>query len=398
VHHTAPRSHSKDGSSSEAEEDDLIERPGAAPADGSSPTADGGSVLGAIWLRFLSHPLFHPAIAGLYVVLWTAYFLLVRQVTWGKAMLGQRFNYVVVVLCIEISKLSLSLWLCYVRRIPFLSEWRKGILYVVPATIYAVYNSMTFINLRAMDAASYQVILSSRIVMTALLFQRVFGRSLGLTRWVAVGLLCAGIALLELAGLQAKGASAGGGIGGGGGAAGVGAVVAFVLVLFQASLSASAGVYNEWLLKDSTLDMACQNAWMYLLSILINLGGLYYSGTSVSGVWRTATDPAVAPVIIVGALAGISTSVLLKYLDVIYKSFCGALEMSLTALIGWLAMGEPMSLSQVAAMAMVAAAVSIYNLPDETRARWGHQATRLWQSQLERLKGVATGGPAAHII
>lgn len=118
---------------------------------------------------------------------------------------SREYNFVLVVLVIEASKLALSAAICSARNVQWVGDYTRGIKYLVPAVLYAIYNSLTFVNLARVDAASYQVLMSSRVVLTALLFQRILGKQLGLVRWISVVILCLGVCIQQLAGVHNEG-------------------------------------------------------------------------------------------------------------------------------------------------------------------------------------------------
>lgn len=46
-----------------------------------------------------------------------------------------------------------------------------GVLYLVPATLYCLYNNLSFLNLSSFDPTTYFVLLQLKVLVTGLLFQ-----------------------------------------------------------------------------------------------------------------------------------------------------------------------------------------------------------------------------------
>jgi drug/metabolite transporter (DMT)-like permease len=330
--------------------------------DGGGPGGGGGAGSAAIdgAPRLTETAAFKVGIATVYVLLWCAYPLLVRR---SQADSRAPYNAVAAVLVIELVKFSVSVAVCIARGVVWHSQWRKGCLFAGPALIYAVYNALVFVNLALFDAASYQVLMNTRIVIAGILFEKIFNRRLGLVRWCAIVILVIGVSVLQIRG-------------GGDDATGLASIIqlrpALILILVQASLSSLAGVYSEALLKDNSLELPAQNAWMYFFSIIVNLIGALFKDPDFgpSSVATMLTSASVAPVIIVGAIAGISTSLLLKYLNVVTKAFCTATEMVITAIFSWAVLGEDYFPAQVIAILIVSTAVVLYSLPERTREAW----------------------------
>ena len=67
-----------------------------------------------------------------------------------------------------------------------------ALLYFIPAALYAMYNNLTFINLKLFDPPTYFVLLQLRIAMTGVVFQLLFKQSLTRTQWLSILLLMFG--------------------------------------------------------------------------------------------------------------------------------------------------------------------------------------------------------------
>ena len=67
-----------------------------------------------------------------------------------------------------------------------------ALLYFIPAALYAMYNNLTFINLKLFDPPTYFVLLQLRIAMTGVVFQILFKQALTRTQWLSILLLMFG--------------------------------------------------------------------------------------------------------------------------------------------------------------------------------------------------------------
>ncbi|XP_050048051.1 UDP-galactose transporter senju [Dermacentor andersoni] len=291
------------------------------------------------------------------------------------------YNVTAVVMLTELCKLFAAT-LLYLRDHSFqsllleISKNRKVLfLYFVPALLYCFYNNLAFVNLAAFDPTTYNLLLQFRVVITGLSFQVLFKKQLTRKQWLSLLLLTAGCIVKHL-GLPAKPLPAAGG-----------KVVGLfsslfsahmLLLLVQVFCSCFAGVYNEFLLKDTgvNIDIMIHNVFMYIDSIVCNAAVLLVRGEAASALSRasvaTLINPLVIAIIVNGAICGIVTSVFLKSLNSILKTFASALDLSVMAVLCWIIFKIPVDTYTVAAIAIVSVAIYCYsqqpvvNKPKET--------------------------------
>lgn len=258
-----------------------------------------------------------------------------------------------------------------------ISKNRKVLyLYFVPALLYCFYNNLAFVNLAAFDPTTYNLLLQFRVVITGLSFQVLFKKQLTRRQWFSLLLLTVGCIVKHL-GLPSKSppAAAGGKV-----ASLLGSLCSFhmLLLLLQVFCSCFAGVYNEFLLKDTgvDIDIMVHNVFMYIDSIVCNAAMLVVRGEARSAFSTasiaTLVNPLVIAVIVNGAVCGIVTSVFLKSLNSILKTFASALDLSVMAVLCWIIFRIPIDAYTVAAIAIVSIAIYCYsqqpvvNKPKET--------------------------------
>ncbi len=222
--------------------------------------------------------------------------------------------------------------------------------YAVPAVLYCAYNNLSFVNLVTLDPTSYFMFMQIRLLMTGLVYQVLFRRRLSRLQWLSLVLVTIGcmIQKMENGFVLSKMSISG---------------VGLALVLVQVSCSVFAGVYNEYLLKrvpvTADVHVMIQNVFMYVDSIACNV--LVLAAAKRSDLNLTfLKDPFPVAIIVNNALVGVVTSLFLKNLDSILKSFASALELVFTAVLSFLLLGIPITANTVVAVIVVGYAVVLY--------------------------------------
>eukprot|EP01013_Petalomonas_cantuscygni_P031802 TRINITY_DN58117_c0_g1_i1.p1 TRINITY_DN58117_c0_g1~~TRINITY_DN58117_c0_g1_i1.p1 ORF type:complete len:403 (-),score=65.61 TRINITY_DN58117_c0_g1_i1:192-1400(-) len=278
------------------------------------------------------------------------------------------------VMLTEVAKLLTCAVIFYARSGSFLfsrmlepHNVSRGMWYAVPSLIYAVYNNLTFYNLTSIDAATYQVFMQVRVLFTGLLFTFLLSKSLTGRQWFALCLLAVGVAWKHMGNVE------------------VHSLTAVAFVFFQAALSSFAGVYNEKLLKgDRTMDVFEANAYMYTFAILFNvLFGLFRNPAFyiTPSRWVSTTHPLFITIVVNGAVIGIVTSLILRYINVIVKAFASAAEVLLTAFVSHAVFATALTMSDVNACSIVSAAIFLYYYtPGMFTGSWA--SLREWRNPL----------------
>lgn len=108
-----------------------------------------------------------------------------------------------------------------------------------------------------------------------------------------------------------------------------------------------------------------QNVFMYIDSILCNLAVLSYQGSLqqafTSDSIKSMLTLNVLSIIFNNAAIGIVTSLFLKKLNSILKTFASALELMFTAVLSWLIFGIPITILTVVALVIVSYAIILYS-------------------------------------
>ncbi|KAF4137908.1 Nucleotide-sugar transporter [Phytophthora infestans] len=242
------------------------------------------------------------------------------------------------------------------------------LLYFIPSGLYVVYDVLSYINLRAFDAATYFLLLQFRLVITGVLHQAMFSKRLNRNQWVSLGVTTVGCAIKTLGSQEHNGSAKLGAH------SNAPTLMAYGLLMVQMLSSTFAGVYNELLLKkQATIPVNLQNVFMYIDSIVCTMGmlALGLTGQTAQEALTIANfsvllSPYVLPMVLIMSFIGVVTSLFLKQLDSIRKAIASALELVFLPLLSAVLFGQPITLYTVAAVCFVGFGVYIYSLPVET--------------------------------
>lgn len=331
------------------------------------------------------------------------------------------FNAAVVVLLTELVKLVVCIIVYLVREhsgglaaLLYDIKLNRNLLflYLVPAFLYCLYNNLTFINLELFDVATYYCLMQFRIVLTGVIYQILFRRKLNQIQWISLFILTAGCLVKEyglyrdisqnnnpntmeptrnidsVANVTSR--IQGRDFNVGREASEVTAILRFfwstLLLIFQMFCSCFAGVYNEYLLKDSSTarsaDVILQNIFMYFNSIICNIVIFFFKpafmdmgrGHSSTNdkittnhlplsiiVINLLANPLVVTLILNNALSGLVASFFLKSLNSILKTFASALELFVITLLAAVLFGNKIDIYTSLALVLVTIAIFIYS-------------------------------------
>jgi len=303
----------------------------------------------------------------LYMGMFVAQGMLVTASRYGGS--DYSYNTVTVVLLTESVKLVLSSAV-YVKD-KTAASLGEGILknkkvlglYFVPAALYCLYNNLSFVSLSYFNPTTYFMFMQTRLLLTGLIYQILFSKSLSSKQWGSLLLLTIGC-MIHAGGTAKEGQGSTTGITATSWAV-IGLGLAFIFT--QVLCSVFAGVYNEYLIKGkgADIDIMIQNVFMYLDSIacnvlLLGVRGDLSSALTSTAISSMATNPIVIMLIINNAVLGIITSLFLQKLNSVLKAFASALELVITAVVSWPLLGIPLTLNTVTALVAICAAVVIY--------------------------------------
>lgn len=171
---------------------------------------------------------------------------------------GYKYDYATVPFLAEAFKLAVSgllLWRECQNSFPrrMTTEWKSVRLYPIPSIIYLIHNNVQFATLTYVDTSTYQIMGNLKIVTTGILFRLFLQRKLSYLQWMAIVLLAIGTTTSQVKGcgesLCESLFSA--------------PIQGYMLGILSACLSASAGVYTEFLMKKNNDSLYWQNVQLY---------------------------------------------------------------------------------------------------------------------------------------
>ncbi|KAK3092490.1 hypothetical protein FSP39_003517, partial [Pinctada imbricata] len=233
--------------------------------------------------------------------------------------------------------------------------------YFVPAALYCLYNNLQFVNLSEYDPTTYYLLLQFRVVVTGVVFQIVFSKKLTKEQWMSLIFLTLGCVVKEIGHSRASTETE----------TTTSTISSYInpylfFIFLQVLSSCFAGVYNEYLLKDKGvgIHIMLQNTFMYVDSIVCNLIVLLGKGSLLSSFsakdLEQITQPQVLLIVINNAAIGIVTSLFLRNLNSILKTFASALELMFTAVLCWIIFGIAIDSFTIISIFIVSSATLLY--------------------------------------
>uniref|UniRef100_A0A0G4H1Z2 UDP-galactose transporter n=1 Tax=Chromera velia CCMP2878 TaxID=1169474 RepID=A0A0G4H1Z2_9ALVE len=214
----------------------------------------------------------------------------------------------------------------------FLKPW-DTFLVGVPAILYVAQNNLLFVAMSNLSGALYQVTYQLKILSTALLSVIILHKALGRVKWLALILLTAGAALIQLpSGDSNVFASKAGGD----------PVVGVGAVLFACLTSGFAGVWFEWILKASKVSIWMRNIQLALYGVVLGFVTAMMKDREkiVENGFLQGYNWVVWMVILLQAVGGLIVAAVLKYADNILKCFGNAASILLTCAVGYYFLGD----------------------------------------------------------
>ena len=206
-------------------------------------------------------------------------------------------------------------------------EWKMTILVGIPAFLYTIQNNLLYFALTELDPSVYQVLYQIKLLTTAIFSTIILKRTISTTRWLSLGLLFIGVAIVNLAGQDEKNE-----------ADPTHVSLLGVLALFTAAcLSGLAGVWFEKMLKGSP------KVSIWTRNIQLGIFSLFFASVSVTiesagGETRSFFDgytPFVLFVVAQVAFGGLLVAMVIKYADNILKGFATSLSIILTSIMSY---------------------------------------------------------------
>jgi UDP-sugar transporter A1/2/3 len=192
----------------------------------------------------------------------------------------------------------------------------------IPATLYTFQNSLQYIAVSNLDAATFQVTYQLKILTTAIFSITMLKRTLTVKKWISLVFLMAGVAVVSLANDDTSSKAPGHADMNGG--------VGLIAVVTACATSGLAGVYFEKVLKDSTkVSLWVRNVQLSFWSLFPALigGVILKDGREISRLgFFTGYNGVVWAAIICQACGGLLVALVVNYADNIAKNFATSIS------------------------------------------------------------------------
>jgi len=274
-----------------------------------------------------------------------------------------KYNFLCPIIVISLAKLvsSAVLYRLYDGPLDTIPSWIRlepgvALRYGVVAALFCLYDVLSFVNLAHFDPQTYLVFLQMRTVLTGMVWEVAFGKSLAWAQRGGLALICAGCVMKQIgAGFDVESLSQV-------------SLFDYAILALQITSNCLAGVANELLLKRKggaplNLQNMIQYSWTVLWCLCVGaicpLDGVHLNPFNFEE-WAKMGDSRMLPNIVILTVLGLVTSVLLKLMDSVWKAIATAVELFLTSYASALVFGYPVSLRNLLALCVAACGIGFY--------------------------------------
>ncbi|KAL2914870.1 hypothetical protein HK105_205612 [Polyrhizophydium stewartii] len=257
------------------------------------------------------------------------------------------------------------------------SQWPK---LAVPAVLYFVQNLLLYAAAERLDSATFQVLAQSKLLTTAAFSALMLGRRLSSPRIIALVVLTAGIALVQLPSSQSGRAAtpqqqpppqttqspwspkAPAGSVAPAASADTDRTVGLVYVMLASTLSGLSGVWFEKVVKESRASLWLRNMQLALFTMPFGIFSLaYMDGRSVlqHGAFQGFNIWTVC-IVILQAMGGLIVAMVVKHADNIVKGFATCISIILSSALSVWLFGKQLSSTFLVGVALVVASTLMY--------------------------------------
>ncbi|KAI5788844.1 nucleotide-sugar transporter-domain-containing protein [Peziza echinospora] len=211
----------------------------------------------------------------------------------------------------------------------------------IPAALYTLQNSLQYVAVSNLDAATFQVTYQLKIITTALFSVTMLHRKLSMNQWISLVLLTAGIAIVQIPvpaaptppahnddGVHRRSAVSDG-------EADMDRPVGLIAVLVACVISGLAGVYFEKVLKGSSTSLWVRNIQLSFYSLFpaLFIGVILKDGKEIMEKgFFTGYNGVVWTAIMFQAAGGIVVALCVNFADNIAKNFATSISILLSSI------------------------------------------------------------------
>jgi UDP-galactose transporter len=209
----------------------------------------------------------------------------------------------------------------------------------IPAALYTFQNSLQYVAVSNLDAATFQVTYQLKILTTALFSVTILKRQLTAKKWASLVLLMAGVAVVQIP--SGSGESENAKAARAEDASGMNRSVGLLAVVVACAISGLAGVYFEKVLKDSaqvTLWIRNVQLSFYSLFPALFLGVIFKDGAEIAkDGFFSGYNWVVWTAITFQACGGLLVALVVNYADNIAKNFATSISIIISFVVSvWL--------------------------------------------------------------
>lgn len=249
--------------------------------------------------------------------------------------------------------------------------------YAAPGLLYALCNVLMYNAVELLGSTNFQLLNNMKIITTAVVYRLVLKRKMRVFQWHALVLLFVAmctLAMVKAGGDEGEDASKSGGS----------LFIGSLLMLFISTVSASAGVYNEVLIKGTKANVWWQNVLLYIFTMSFCLLGNFWTaakgGSGNAALEQRVGGDAAASggglfngftvmlwsVILCKAFYGQLISLVFKYASNILKVYATSLSVIASAVMCAVLLGDPLSFAHLVAGVLIVLATGLYYSKPET--------------------------------
>lgn len=231
---------------------------------------------------------------------------------------------------------------------------------LVPAVLYTLQNNLQFVAASNLDAATFQVTYQCKILTTALFAVLMLGQTLSAKKWLALVILTAGVACVQIPSSTTSTTKQPGNY-----------MLGIIAVAVACLCSGFAGVYFEKVLKGGhTASIWVRNIQLSVGCLAIALvGALMWDGQAIrqDGFFQ-GYNPIVVVTICIQAAGGLIVAMVIKYADNILKGFATSLSIILSTVASVFLFNFMPTIYFLLGSILVFSATYLYSMPDSPKA------------------------------
>lgn len=240
----------------------------------------------------------------------------------------------------------------------------------IVAIFFAIQNQLAFAVVERLGPSLFMILGNMKIVFTCIFMRLILDRRFSFLQWVAVGMLTLSAVLLKLpvflevfqSDSEVDGVHD--------------LIVGMLLMLMATSSSGLSSVVNEFILKKETegaqMPFMAKNAVLYFWGVVLNLMVWLLVGELPFFSWIPGRG--LLPILCMTGM-GLACSVILRYLDNMYRCFAACAQVLLTLALARFVLppelqDEPLDIFYVCSVLLLAQALVIYQNSESPQLGW----------------------------